>query len=266
MTAITREYLDARLADLAARATAAARRPATRQANDAWHDKDTPNAVLDLIAALRRVLDLTYASDDGSEWEHDEGCDGQSCCARCWADDILAALAGPPIYREGYLDALAANEDALAAVALAGESVERASFEVDRAKRALLASNVERDALAAENARLRAQVQAVEALHRNDDGTCPTCLVGTTPFPQPAPWPCNTARALATTEAGDVPMSSNRGHDLRERIAQRIDQAWAEAKDRDRSDGGYRDGYLDGLEHAEGIARSTSLTEAGEES
>ena len=120
--------------------------------------------------------------------------------------------------------------------------------------------------VAAERDALAAKVRAVEALHRNDDGTCPTCLVGTTPFPQPAPWPCNTARALATTEAGDVPMSSNRGHDLRERIAQRIDQAWAEAKDRDRSDGGYRDGYLDGLEHAEGIARSTSLTEAGEES
>lgn len=49
--------------------------------------------------------------------------------------------------------------------------------------------------------------------------------------------------------------------DLRERIAQRIDQAWAEANDR-RPRSEYRDGYLDGLEHAEAIARSTPLTEA----
>ena len=50
--------------------------------------------------------------------------------------------------------------------------------------------------------------------------------------------------------------------DLRERIAQRIDQAWAEANDR-RPRSEYRDGYLDGLEHAEGIARSTPLTVDG---
>ena len=46
------------------------------------------------------------------------------------------------------------------------------------------------------------------------------------------------------------------GADLRERIAQAIDQAWAEAKDR-RQKSEYREGYLDGLEHAERIARST---------
>lgn len=39
-------------------------------------------------------------------------------------------------------------------------------------------------------------------------------------------------------------------------IAQRIDQAWAEAKDR-RQKSEYREGYLDGLEHAESIARTT---------
>ena len=50
--------------------------------------------------------------------------------------------------------------------------------------------------------------------------------------------------------------------DLRERIAQAIDQAWAEANDqRPRSE--YRDGYLDGLEHAEAAARSTPLTMGG---
>mgnify|MGYP006961905552 CR=1 FL=1 len=68
----------------------------------------------------------------------------------------------------------------------------------------------------------------------------------------------------AVDGAGDVPMSPNTGHDLRERIARRIDQAWAEAADafaqqnvRDQ----YDVGYLDGLEHAEGIARSTPLTD-----
>lgn len=75
-------------------------------------------------------------------------------------------------------------------------------------------------------------------------------------------WPCVTVRASLDAAGADVPMSPNTGHDLRERIAQRIDQAWAEANDqRPRSE--YRDGYLDGLEHAEGIARSTPLTEGG---
>ena len=59
-----------------------------------------------------------------------------------------------------------------------------------------------------------------------------------------------------------VPMSPDMGHDLRERIAQRIDQAWAEANDR-RPRSEYRDGYLDGLEHAEAAARSTPLTMGG---
>lgn len=64
-------------------------------------------------------------------------------------------------------------------------------------------------------------------------------------------------------DGADVPMSPDMGHDLRERIAQAVDQAWAEAKDRDRNDGGYRDGYIDGLEFAEGIVRSTPLTTDG---
>ena len=53
---------------------------------------------------------------------------------------------------------------AMAAVALAGASVARAAVEVDRAKWTITALRTERDTLAAENARLRAQVQAVEAL------------------------------------------------------------------------------------------------------
>lgn len=45
-----------------------------------------------LVAALRAVEALTYASDDGSDFEHSEGCDGQSECDACWAADIRAAI------------------------------------------------------------------------------------------------------------------------------------------------------------------------------
>lgn len=72
-------------------------------------------------------------------------------------------------------------------------------------------------------------------------------------------------RALGVENSlpADVPMSSDRGHDLRERIAQRIDQAWAVAKDSSSASSfpEYREGYLDGLEFAERVARSTPLTE-----
>lgn len=41
-----------------------------------------------LVTFAKAVLALTYASDDGSEFEHSEGCDGQSECGACWAADI----------------------------------------------------------------------------------------------------------------------------------------------------------------------------------
>lgn len=43
-----------------------------------------------LCQALER---LTYASDDGSEWEHNEGCEGEPECPACWAESIRNALA-----------------------------------------------------------------------------------------------------------------------------------------------------------------------------
>ena len=48
------------------------------------------------------------------------------------------------------------------------------------------------------------------------------------------------------------------GGDLRERIAQAIDDAWRDAMKREPDT--YREGYLDGMEHAEAIARSADLT------
>ena len=51
---------------------------------------------------------------------------------------------------------------------------------------------------------------AVRALHRNDGGTCPTCLVGTTPFPQPAPWPCATY-TLAALDVRHDPSATTDG-------------------------------------------------------
>jgi len=113
-------------------------------------------------------------------------------------------------------------------------------------------------ALVAALRKAEAQVADVLALH-----TPTRVWLRSTPEPTMAcgicqdPWPCITAAAV-DAPAG-VPMSPNPGHHLRDRIAQRIDQAWAEANDqRPRSE--YRDGYLDGLEYAEAVARITPLT------
>jgi hypothetical protein len=56
-------------------------------------------AILPRISALTsgrdRVLALAYASDDGSEYEHDHGIgDGHDECPACWAEDIRRALNG----------------------------------------------------------------------------------------------------------------------------------------------------------------------------
>lgn len=45
-------------------------------------------AARDYEGFAKAVLALTYTSDDGSEFEHSEGCDGQSECGACWAADI----------------------------------------------------------------------------------------------------------------------------------------------------------------------------------
>ncbi len=87
-------------------------------------------------------------------------------------------------------------------------------------------------------------------------------------------WARIAVEALDRYDADNSPASRDakwiRFHDadLGERIAQAIDQAWAVTKDRVKPDGcdEYLDGYLAGLEYAEGLARSTPLTEAGEES
>lgn len=43
-----------------------------------------------LCQALER---MTYASDDGTEWEHNAGCEGEADCPACWAEQIRTALA-----------------------------------------------------------------------------------------------------------------------------------------------------------------------------
>ena len=60
---------------------------------------------------------------------------------------------------------------------------------------------------------------------------------------------------FATTEAA-LAEATDTVDDLRERIAQAIDNAAVEASERGRSS--YRDGYIDGLALAEAITRSTS--------
>lgn len=105
------------------------------------------------------------------------------------------------------------------------------------------------DRVTDERDRYRRQVEAVRALHRSSQlgAICVEC---------DAAWPCPTVRATEGAD-GDVPMSQDRGHDLRERITHDIDRAHAQAKYL-LLDDGYREGYLDGLEAAERIARAES--------
>ena len=44
------------------------------------------------VAALRAVLELAYMNAVGSEYEHNEGCDGEAECPACWAADIRRAI------------------------------------------------------------------------------------------------------------------------------------------------------------------------------
>lgn len=44
--------------------------------------------------ALARVRALLDASDDGSQWEHNDGCEGEPTCPGCWSLSIRAALGG----------------------------------------------------------------------------------------------------------------------------------------------------------------------------
>lgn len=45
-------------------------------------------------ATVARVEKLRFASDDGSEYEHNPGCGGEPDCPACWAEGITAALEG----------------------------------------------------------------------------------------------------------------------------------------------------------------------------
>lgn len=60
----------------------------------------TRTSVPVLVQALRatqdRLLALCYASDDGTEYEHVPGCEGEDTCPACWAASIRQALEGFP--------------------------------------------------------------------------------------------------------------------------------------------------------------------------
>jgi hypothetical protein len=45
-----------------------------------------------LLKAIDAVLAACYASDDGTEWEHNDGCEGEPTCPACWSKDIRAAV------------------------------------------------------------------------------------------------------------------------------------------------------------------------------
>lgn len=44
--------------------------------------------------AVARVEKLTYASDDGVEWEHNHDGGGEPTCPACWAASIRRAIGG----------------------------------------------------------------------------------------------------------------------------------------------------------------------------
>jgi len=44
------------------------------------------------VKALRAVLALAYMNAVGSEYEHNEGCEGEAECPACWAADIRRAI------------------------------------------------------------------------------------------------------------------------------------------------------------------------------
>lgn len=55
---------------------------ADRASDSAWR----------LAAVVRAVLDLTYASDDGTEHEHTHPSGGEPECPACWAEGIRATV------------------------------------------------------------------------------------------------------------------------------------------------------------------------------
>lgn len=46
-----------------------------------------------LVPAIRGIEKLTYQSDDGAEYEHVDGCEGEPTCPACWAHSIRAVIA-----------------------------------------------------------------------------------------------------------------------------------------------------------------------------
>jgi hypothetical protein len=66
---------------------------------DALETVDTIAAALEQAAAearadvVRAVEKITTPSDDGNEYEHVTGCEGEVECPACWVADIRAALA-----------------------------------------------------------------------------------------------------------------------------------------------------------------------------
>ncbi|APE10790.1 hypothetical protein BO226_17610 [Rhodococcus sp. 2G] len=71
--------------------------PALLDALDRAEDytKANQQIVDQCVAALDRVRELTYASDDGTEYEHDHPAgQGSPECPACWATAIRRALDG----------------------------------------------------------------------------------------------------------------------------------------------------------------------------
>lgn len=94
---------------------------------------------------------------------------------------------------------------------------------------------------------------------------CPTVSGASPSEPDDPHGACSRNLVAVAVERDKALGRASRAADIGERIAQAIDQAWAEAHDRQARriqprtaySVAYGDGYLDGLEYAEGIARTT---------
>lgn len=205
------------------------------------------------IAAARQAVPALLAEVERLTSKYEEWDSMHAACEGLRGDlaRVEAALA----------EAEAEVERLRAALALQAEEVESASQDVTDAERVLADERRQRAEVTewlsvtrTERDAARAALDRVRALHvHRHEGTdgfdpfCGHCLTD---------WPCLTVRATEGAD-GDVPMSQDRGHDLRERITHDIDRAHAQAKYL-LLDDGYREGYLDGLEAAERIARAES--------
>lgn len=59
------------------------------------HANDQQERAEKYEAAVRRVQACTFEMDDGTEYEHNDGCGGEPTCPACWVENIRLAVQIP---------------------------------------------------------------------------------------------------------------------------------------------------------------------------